>query len=619
MRRMLVVAAIVWPLAVPLWAQQNPGRADKPEDDYISPQVLAADRQAERLYVGAATSPRLLVVDIKAEKVTGEITLPDVANGLTYSPRDSRLYVTVGVAQGRVYAVDVVTERVELVATVGHTPMSPVLSRDGRWLYVCNRYDNSVSFVDLTAPSRSSAIRVVREPIVAVLTPDGNTLVVANHLPAGPSDVNDVAATVSIIDVRAKRVATDIRLPNGSTDLQGLCLSGDGRYAYVTHILGRHHLPTTQIERGWINTNALSVIDLKRKQWLNTVLLDDVDRGAADPWGVACADDDKYLIVALSGTHELCIIDRDELHSRLAKVAKGERVSSVASTIDAVRDDLSFLVGAKRRVPLEGNGPRGLTVVGTRVFAAEYFTDSLGVLDLKEGDYARAESLSLQKPQYVSDVRRGEMLFHDATLCFQQWQSCASCHPGSGRSDGLNWDLLNDGIGNPKNTKSLLLAHATPPAMSLGIRANAQVAVRAGIRYIQFAVRPEEDAAAIDMYLQSLEPVPSPHLVAGQMSPSALKGQEIFSHAGCAHCHSGPLYTDLKQYDVGTGTGLDQSHAFDTPTLTEVWRTAPYLHDGRAATVADVLTKCNPDDEHGRTSSLTPDQVQDLAEFVLTR
>ena len=45
---------------------------------------------------------------------------------------------------------------------------------------------------------------------------------------------------------------------------------------------------------------------------------------------------------------------------------------------------------------------------------------------------------------------RGNMYFHDATLGFQGWQSCASCHPNDARADGLNWDLLNDGLGNPK-------------------------------------------------------------------------------------------------------------------------------------------------------------------------
>ena len=57
--------------------------------------------------------------------------------------------------------------------------------------------------------------------------------------------------------------------------VNGVCVSPDGRYAYVTHILGRYQLPTTQLERGWMNTNALSVIDVATQKLVNTVLIDD--------------------------------------------------------------------------------------------------------------------------------------------------------------------------------------------------------------------------------------------------------------------------------------------------------------------------------------------------------
>jgi cytochrome c peroxidase len=260
-----------------------------------------------------------------------------------------------------------------------------------------------------------------------------------------------------------------------------------------------------------------------------------------------------------------------------------------------------------------------LALAGTKAFAAEYFTDSLAVIDLEKGRPSKSRSVPLQTAVPPSEARRGEMLFHDATLCFQHWQSCASCHPGSGRADALNWDLLNDGIGNPKNTKSLILAHRTPPSMSLGVRADAQVAVRAGLRAVLFAVRSDSDTYAIYRYIESLTPVPSPYLVEGRLGPAALRGQQVFRDAGCSSCHNGPYYTNGKLYDVGTGSGLDSEKAFDTPTLVEVWRTAPYLHDGRAATVQDVLTVHNPQNKHGRTSQLTEEQLSDLAEFVLTR
>jgi mono/diheme cytochrome c family protein len=356
-----------------------------------------------------------------------------------------------------------------------------------------------------------------------------------------------------------------------------------------------------------MNTNALSVIDATNQRLINTVLLDDVDLGAANPCGVACTEDGKYLCVTHAGTHELSVIDRTALHEKLAGTAD--------STME-VANDLSFLVGLRRRLPLSGNGPRGLALVGTRAYVAEYFTDSLGVVDIDPATRPSARSLPLGPKKAMTDVRTGEILFHDAQLCFQKWQSCASCHPGGGRADGLNWDLLNDGIGNPKNTKSLLLSHKTPPAMNTGVRTDAEAAVRAGIRFIQFVVRPDEDAAAIDEYLKSLKSVPSPHLVNGRMSTAAIRGKKVFEKAGCAECHPAPLYTDLKKYDMRTGQGMDTGREFDTPTMVEVWRTAPYLHDGRATTLEELFKKSDPEKGHGEISTLTDDEIADLIEFT---
>jgi cytochrome c peroxidase len=183
----------------------------------------------------------------------------------------------------------------------------------------------------------------------------------------------------------------------------------------------------------------------------------------------------------------------------------------------------------------------------------------------------------------------------------------------------LNWDLLNDGLGNPKNTKSLLLAHKTPPAMSLGVRDTAETAVRAGIKHILFSSRPEDVAAAMDEYLKSLQAVPSPCLVAGRLSKSAERGKEVFLRAGCAKCHPPGLFTDLRSYDVGTSGRFDKpTDKFDTPTLVELWRTAPYLHDGSAATLREVVTMRNSKDQHGTTSNLSNQEIDDLCAYLLS-
>ncbi|MHC4505750.1 MAG: hypothetical protein ACYTFI_20795 [Planctomycetota bacterium] len=352
---------------------------------------------------------------------------------------------------------------------------------------------------------------------------------------------------------------------------------------------------------------------------MNTVLLDDVDLGAANPWGVECTADGKHICVTHAGTHELSVIDAAALHDKLAKVAAGQKVSSVSLKQEDVPNDLSFLVGLRRRIRLKGNGPRGLAIVGKTVYVARYFSDDLAAVDLEERSPSRrVRAIALGPKKEMSQARKGEMLFHDAILCFQHWQSCSSCHP-DGRNDGLNWDLLNDGMGNPKNTKSLLLAHETPPAMITGIRPKAEVGVRAGIKFILFAVRPEEDAVAIDEYLKSMKPVPSPHLENGSLSASAARGKGLFDKAGCKSCHPGPLFTDMQKYNVATGIEMEKDRTFDTPTLVEAWRTGPYLYDGRAVTLVDVLKKHNEDDDHGKTSRLGERQAEDLAAFVLSQ
>ena len=230
-----------------------------------------------------------------------------------------------------------------------------------------------------------------------------------------------------------------------------------------------------------------------------------------------------------------------------------------------------------------------------------------------------SQSLSLGPKSAPDAVRQGEFHFHDASRCFDRWQSCSSCHPGGARVDGLNWDLLNDGIGNPKNTKSLLLAPQTPPLMSLGGRTDLKAAIRAGIHNILFTSQPDEVVSAIATYLQSLQPVSSPYLLQGRLSEPAKRGQKLFLHSGCAACHVPGLYTDLHPHDVGTRSTGDQStDQFYTPTLIEAWRTAPCLHDGSAATLRDVLVTRNPKNGHGNTSNLSPQEIENLCAYVLS-
>ena len=592
------------------------GGAPAEDAAYLSPLALVADEQGATLYVAVYTARQIVVVDLASGGVSKRFPLPDRPSGLCLSPNGGVLYVTAAEPEGRVHAIDTGTGDIVFSVAVGHTATAPVLSPDASTLYVASRFDGAISVIDVAAKKEVAKIDVGRQPVAAAITPDGQRLFVTHLLPAGSADTGYVAAVVSVIDTASRTVAATVRLPNGSTALHGICVAPDGKHAYVTHILGRYQLPTTQLERGWINTNALSVIEVSSASLVNTVLLDDVGLGAANPWGVACTPDGAYICVAHAGTHEISVIDRAGLHAKLRRAADGELLSGVSRSAEDVPNDLAFLVGLRERFKLAGNGPRGLAIVGDTAYAAEYFSGSLAVVNLDSNVLYRPRSIALGEEPALTEARQGEIFFHDAVYCFQHWQSCASCHPSDGRPDGLNWDLLNDGLGTPRNVKSLLLAHETPPAMITGVRDSAEDAVRAGIRRILFAELPGEHAGAIDAYLKSLRAVPSPHFVNGGLSPSALRGKSVFEKAHCNACHPPPLYTDMKRHNVGTGGRLDGDRAFDTPVLVEVWRTAPYLQDGRAATIEEVLTTYGQFNKHGATEQLSEQEIGDLAEFV---
>lgn len=611
------------PVAPPAVAAAPPGSPPP-----FSPAVLVADAEGSTLHVGGRDTPGILTVEVGSARVTRRLPTSLPVSGLALSPGGQRLYATCAGPSSQVLIVDATLGKVLERFPTGHTAMSPVLSPDGNTLFVCLRFEDAIALLDPITGKERQRIKVRREPVSAALTADGRHLLVANHLHDGRADVAEVAAVVSVIDVAAARVVKELRLPNGSGALNEIRISPDGRFAAVTHILARFHLPTTQLERGWMNTNAETLIDLGTLEILNTVLLDSVDAGAAVPWGVAWTRDGRHQIVVHSGTHDVSIIDFPALLDRLAQLPEKADPAKPAPSYAASRiradvpNDLSFLVGLRKRVRLpEGDrGPRAVALAGTRFVTANFFSDTLSVIEPATDPVTRV-SLSLGPKPVPTQERLGEEYFHDATICFQGWQSCATCHPGDARVDALNWDNLNDDIGNPKNNKSLLLAHRTPPSMSLGVRDSAEVSVRAGIRHILFTVQPDSVATAMDAYLKALKPVPSPHLENGRLSPSARRGRRLFesSRVGCATCHPAGLYTDQKHYDVGTRAATDApADIFDTPTLIEIWRTAPYLHDGSAATLHELFTTRNVEDRHGRTSHLKPDQIDDLVAYLLS-
>jgi len=606
---------------------------------YRSPYDVAFSPDGKMLAVSDRTAARLCLLDVAAKKVAREVALKGEPTGVAWASDGKRVFVAERNA-GTVAEVEAASGKVARRLPVGLRAVGVALAEKKGLLVACNTVHEDVSIVDLKSGKTKGRVPLLHQPFMVAITPDESMAVVGNLLPRGSAADPQSAACLSLVDLGSLKCLGHVKMPGGSTSLRGIAISPDGRWAYAVHTVGRTTLPTTQLERGWVNTNGLSVVDLKAKAHVATLLLDRLSEGAADPWGVALAKDGSTLWVTLSGVHQVARIDLAGLHLLLdgkplpqGKGGPNGYVPDIwkviqkdpAKRADLV-NDLAALYGAglMKRTPVQAKGPRGVSLApdGKTLAVAVYFGGEVVLADPGTGKITAR--IPLGKQPDPDSIRLGERHFHDGTMCFQHWLSCATCHPEDARADGLNWDLLNDGLGNPKNARSLLLSHKSPPVMSRAVRAKMEVAVAAGFRHIQFHQATDEEIEQTSTYLRWLKPEPSPHRKPdGALTDAAKRGKAIFDgKAGCAICHPAPMYTDGKLYDVGTLYDLDRTEKFqgkfDTPTLIECYRTAPYLHSGKAVTLKDVLTTFNKENKHGQTSGLSEKEIADLVAFLMS-
>jgi mono/diheme cytochrome c family protein len=348
------------------------------------------------------------------------------------------------------------------------------------------------------------------------------------------------------------------------------------------------------------------------------VLLDRLDRGAADPWGIALAPDGSTAWVALSGANELVRVDVARLIALLTDSTAPPPWDRFHRDRLHCRLDLLASSGLATYLPLPGS-PRFLAMApdGRTLAIALPFSGAVEVLSTSE--CRPITTLRWADPNQATPEHRGERLFHDATHSFQGWISCATCHP-DGRADGLNWDLLNDGVGNPKNTRSLVLAPLRAPAMSLGVRSDGPTAVAAGLRFISFHEPTSAQTSDLLAYLRTLRPRP-PASRTEDDRRAGERGRLLFAgKAGCIACHADPWGSDGRSHEVGTITNpLDAGRRVTTPMLIDLWATAPYLHDGSAPTLTDVLDQAQRSGRHGEVRDLTQEEREDLCRYLFTR
>ena len=267
------------------------GRSERPV--YRSPLELAFSPDSRLLAVSDHTAGSVVFLDSSTAEVLREVKLRGKPAGIAWSA-DGRLVYVAECGAGTVAQVDRAGKIVRRL-NVGPRPVGLSLAPRRGWLAVANSATHAVSLLALADGREKAQVAVPRAPYLLAVTPDEKTAVVGNRLPAGDASDPSASAAVTLIDLESPGKAAHIRLPPNSVNVHGVAISPDGRWAYVVHNLGRAMLPTEQIEYGWINANAMTVIDLAaqrahgRLRRYATILLDRAEEGAANPETARCS------------------------------------------------------------------------------------------------------------------------------------------------------------------------------------------------------------------------------------------------------------------------------------------------------------------------------------------
>jgi YVTN family beta-propeller protein len=576
------------------------------------------------------------------------------SNSLLDVSPDGRRLLAANADNDSVTVIDTVTRKVLREIKVGEKPEGVTWIGDGPLAAVTCYHDAQVVFFNTESGAIVKKLKVAAEPYGIVADKAGRRLWVTHEYPG----------LVSEIDVLNQKVTRELK---AGAMVRGIALNADQTRLYVSEFytgrlvaldlasgvvvdswmghstdnLARHVLlhPTRPkaylahirsivnvIDGGGSIFPHLSICDLKPgAEGRRSSISMDTFNGvyvATNAWEAVLSPDAQRIYIVYAGTDDV----------------------NVCKIVD---DDYREI----QRITLPitvGKNPRAVRVSpdGQTVYIYNTLDFAVGVYD---ANLKKLGSITVCDPPKTAEWVRGKVLFNTAKQPMSQrrWVSCSSCHP-DGHNDARVWQNPE---GLRKTTALFGMAHTHPihwsadrdevqdfeftirsPLMRGKGLAPGMLKPKDGFEKVELDEKMSgrsKDLDALAIYCNSFEfPMLSPHIVApGKLTAAAERGKDLFFSAvvGCAKCHSGPYYTDsnLKQpfnlHDVGTGTE-DKTEKmgprYDTPTLLGIYRTAPYLHHGKAATLLEVLTICNKEDKHGKTSHLKSGELDDLVAFL---
>src|SRR5664279_1156863 len=589
---------------------------------YLSPINLTVSADGKRLYVIAQESNTLLIVDAETNKVLSKIIVGDHPHSVILSKDGQKAYVS-NQWSDNISEIDLSAGRVTDTLKTGNGPAGLSLSSDGKALYVVNTFSSDVSVIDLTSKEEINRITAGNNPTGAKLSPDGKFLFVTSRRMAVVPYGEPLASELTVINDSSRRIS-EYRKIESAYMMENIAFTPLGDLGFVTLIRPKNYVPSIQVEQGWMMTHGFGVFEPGKDGKVTELLIDEPDSFYSDPFGIAITPDGKRAFISSAGADNISVIDVDSVRKLIAG-ASPEVLKLYANNL-----------GISSRYILKrihtGSNPKGIALSpdGKMLYVAEMLDDNISVINTES--LQKVSSIDLGGPRRITVARRGRRLFNNSSHTFQNQYCCYTCHPDM-HEDGLVYNMSGKDMGrNVTNTMTLRDISETAPFKWSGT--NPTVYKQDGMRFSTFLTRTEsfsyKDLDALTAYI--LTGIKNPPNLQynrnGELTEAQMRGKELFERTKdskgieipdanrCITCHPAPYYTNRKMSYVQTLASTDDSILFDTPHLNDIYASAPYLHDGRAATLEEIWTKYGKNDKHGVINDMTKIQLNDLIEYL---
>lgn len=590
--------------------------------DYYSPFNLALSKDGKKLYVVAEEGNTLLIADTESRKIIHKIKVGNHPHSVILDNVERNAYVS-NQWSDNVSVIDLTEMKVINTLKTGNGPAGLALSSDEQSLYVVNSYTSDLSVIDLRSGNEKKRLSTGNNPTGIQISPDGNYLYITSRRALIAPYGEELVCELTVANDKMQRIMERKDI-NSAYMMENIAFTPDGDLALIPLIRPKNLVPSIQVERGFMMTHGIGIIEQKPDGRTIQLLLDEPNAYYADPFDIVITPDGRRAFISHAGVNCISVIDIDSIRTLIAE-STSEMFNYYSNHLGI---SSRYVI---KRIPT-GSNPKGLALSsdGEILYVAEHLEDRIAVIDANTMETINA--IDLDGPERITVARNGRRLLNNAGHTFQNQYSCYTCHPDA-HEDGLVYNMASKDMGrNLTNTQSLRDISETPPFKWNG--KNQTVYKQDGMRFSTVLTRTEpfsyKDLDALVAYINTGIPYP-PNLLynpTGELNEMQLRGKAIFerthdnfgneipSENRCITCHPPPYYTNLKMADVGTLLASDDSMLFDTPHLNNIWASPPYLHHGLALSLEEIWTKFSPKDKHGVANDMTKIQLNELIEYL---